>query len=123
MRLRRPLVAISLRHQDVRSRCPRDVSSGHPRDGQIGCLGNVLGTFEVNILGRSWGPVFASWEGSTGLKQFNNSKAFIEYSNDLDDIYNNIHEGNPNEKCKILIALDDMIDDMLCIKKRNAVVT
>ena len=67
--------------------------------------------------------MFASWEGSTGLKQFNNSKAFIEFSNDLDDIYNNIHECNPNEKCKILIALDDMIDDMLCIKKRNPVVT
>ena len=27
---------------------------------------------------------------STGLKHFNDSKAFIEYSNDMDDIYKNI---------------------------------
>ena len=29
---------------------------------------------------------------STGLKHFNDSKAFIEYSNDMDDIYKNIEE-------------------------------
>ena len=35
---------------------------------------------------------------STGLKYLNDSKAFIEYSNDVDDIYENIEEYNPNEK-------------------------
>ena len=30
-----------------------------------------------------------------GLKHFNDSKAFIEYSNDMDDIYKNIEEYNP----------------------------
>ena len=35
---------------------------------------------------------------STGLKHFNYSKAFIEYSNDMDDIYKNIEENNPNKK-------------------------
>ena len=29
---------------------------------------------------------------STGLKYFNDSKAFIEYSNDMDDIYKNNEE-------------------------------
>ena len=29
---------------------------------------------------------------STGLKYFNDSKAFIEYSNDMDDTYKNIEE-------------------------------
>ena len=29
---------------------------------------------------------------STGLKHLNNSKAFIEYSNDMDDIYKNVEE-------------------------------
>ena len=29
---------------------------------------------------------------STGLKYLNNSNAFIEYSNDMDDIYKNIEE-------------------------------
>ena len=27
---------------------------------------------------------------STGLKRFNDSKAFIEYSNDMQDVYRNI---------------------------------
>ena len=35
---------------------------------------------------------------STGLKHSNDSKAFIEYSNDMDDIYKNIEEYNPNKK-------------------------
>ena len=35
---------------------------------------------------------------STSLKHFNDSKAFFEYSNDMDDIYKNIEEWNPNKK-------------------------
>ena len=42
---------------------------------------------------------------STGLKHLNGSKAFIEYSNDMDDIYKNIAEYNPNKKRKILTVL------------------
>ena len=34
-------------------------------------------------------PYKAKWK-STGLKHFNDSKAFIEYSNDMHDIYKNI---------------------------------
>ena len=41
---------------------------------------------------------------STRLKHLNNSKAFIEYSNDMDDVYKNIEESNPNKKQKILIV-------------------
>ena len=33
---------------------------------------------------------------STGLKHFNDSKGFIEDSNDMDDIYKNIKKYNPN---------------------------
>ena len=46
---------------------------------------------------------------STGLKLFNDFKAFIEYLKDLDDIYKNIEENNPNKKRKILIVFDYMI--------------
>ena len=52
-----------------------------------------------------------------GLNHFNNSKAFIEYSNDMDDIYKNIEEFNSIKKDKILIVFDDMIVDMLKNKK------
>ena len=48
---------------------------------------------------------------------------FIEYSNDMDDIYKNIDEYNPNKKRKILIVFDDMITDMLSNKKLNPTVT
>ena len=37
----------------------------------------------------------------------------IEYSNDMDDIYENITEYNTNKKQKILIVFVDMISDML----------
>ena len=60
---------------------------------------------------------------STGLKFLNDSKAFIEFSNDMDDIYKNIKEYNLNKKQKILIRLDDIIADMLNNKKLNPIVT
>ena len=41
---------------------------------------------------------------NTGLKHLNNSKAFTEYPNDMDDVHENIEEYNPNKKCKILIV-------------------
>ena len=41
------------------------------------------------------------------------SKAFIEYSNIMDNIYKNIEQYNPNKKRKISIVFDDMIADML----------
>ena len=52
-----------------------------------------------------------------------NSKAFIEYSNDMDDVYKNIEDYKPNKKRKILIVFDDMIADMVCNKKLNPIVT
>ena len=60
---------------------------------------------------------------STGLKNFNDYTAFIEYSNDMNDNYKNIREYNSNNKRKILIAFDDMIVDMLSNKKLNPIVT
>ena len=60
---------------------------------------------------------------STGVKHFNDYKAFIEYLNDVDDISKNIEEYNINTKRKILIAFDNMIADMLSNKKCNPIVT
>ena len=54
---------------------------------------------------------------STGLKHLNDFRAFMESSNDMDDIYKNIEEYNSNKKCKILIVFDDMIADMISNKK------
>ena len=60
---------------------------------------------------------------NTGLKHLNDSKAFIECSNDMDVIYKNIEEYNQNEKSKMLIVFDDRIADMLSNKKLNPRVT
>ena len=56
---------------------------------------------------------------STGLKYLNDSKGFIEFSNDMDDVYKNIEEYNPNKKHKILTAFDDLIADMLIHQQLN----
>ena len=56
---------------------------------------------------------------NTGLKHVYGSKIFIEFSNDMDDIYKNIKKYNPNKKRKILIVSDDMIVDILSNKKLN----
>ena len=60
---------------------------------------------------------------TTGIKYLVDSKAFIEYSNDMDDFYKNIQEYNPNKKSKILIVSDDIIADMLSNKKLNPILT
>ena len=60
---------------------------------------------------------------SIGLKNFNDSKAFTEYSNDMDDIYKIIEEYNPDKKPEILIVFDDIIADMLSNKKLYLIVT
>ena len=60
---------------------------------------------------------------SIGLKHFNDPKAFIEYSNDMQDVYKNIEEYNLGKKRKVLIVFDDMIADMINNKKLNPIVT
>ena len=46
---------------------------------------------------------------SVGLKHFNDPKAFIEYSNDMHDVYKKIDSYNHDKENKILIVFDDMI--------------
>ena len=58
-----------------------------------------------------------------GLNYFNNPKAFMEYSNDMQDVQKNIEDYNPIKKRKILIVFDDMIADMINNNKLNPIVT
>ena len=60
---------------------------------------------------------------STRLKHFNDPKAFIEYSNDMQDVYKNIDEYNIDKERKRIIVFDDMIADMINDKKLNSIVT
>ena len=58
-----------------------------------------------------------------GLKHFNDLKAFIEYSNDMHDVYKNINDYNLDKENKTLKVFDDMIADMINNKKLNSIVT
>ena len=60
---------------------------------------------------------------SVGINHFNDSKAFIKYSNDMCNVYKNINHYNPDKQSKILKVFDDMIADMIQNKKLNSIVT
>ena len=47
---------------------------------------------------------------------------FIEYSNTMDDVYNNIDYYNLKRKRKVLIVFDDMIADIMTNKKFQAII-
>ena len=54
---------------------------------------------------------------NAGIKHLNDSKAFTEYSNTMNDVYENINNYNSSRKRKILIIFDDMITDITTSKK------
>ena len=57
-----------------------------------------------------------------GIKHLNDPKTFIEHSNTMDDINNNIDDYNPSRKRKILIAFDDMVTDIMTNKSFQAII-
>ena len=52
-----------------------------------------------------------------GTIHFGDPNTFIECSNAIDDVYQNIDDYNPSRKEKILIVFDDMIADIMTNKK------
>ena len=57
-----------------------------------------------------------------GTKHLNDKNAFIECSNTMDDVYENIDNYNSNRKRKILIVFDDLIADIMGNKKFQAII-
>ena len=47
-----------------------------------------------------------------GIKNLDDPKAFIEYSNDMNDVLDDINNYNKNRDKKVLIVFDDMIADI-----------
>ena len=58
-----------------------------------------------------------------GINHFNDPEAFIEYSNDMGDVYKNINYDNPDKENKILIVYDEIVADMIHNKKLDSIVT
>ena len=54
---------------------------------------------------------------NAGVKNLNDPNAFIECSNMMDDVYENINDYNPIRKRKKLIVFDDMIADIMTNKR------
>ena len=59
---------------------------------------------------------------TAGIKHFNDSTAFIGYSNDMADVFTNIDDYNKKRKRKVLIVFDDMIADIISSKKFKAII-
>ena len=51
-----------------------------------------------------------------GTKHFSDPNAFIECSNTMDDVYENIDDYNPNRQTKILIVFNDILQTLCQIK-------
>ena len=58
-----------------------------------------------------------------GIDHLNDPRAFIEYLNDIHNVYKNIDEFNPDKDNKNVIVLDDMIAHMINNTKLNSIVT
>ena len=59
---------------------------------------------------------------NAGIKNLNDPSAFIECSNTMADVYNNIDDYNLKRKRKILIVFDNMIADIMTNKKFEAII-
>ena len=59
---------------------------------------------------------------NVGTDYFNDPNAFIECSNRMDDVYQNIDDYNPNRKRKILIVFDGMIADIMSNKEFQVII-
>ena len=57
-----------------------------------------------------------------GIKHLNDSNAFIECSNTMSDVYENIDDYNQSRKRKILIVFDEMIEEIMTNKKFQIII-
>ena len=55
------------------------------------------------------------------MKNLKDKNAFIEYSNNMDNIYDDINDYNKKRKRKVLIVFDDMISQIMSNKKAQQV--
>ena len=54
---------------------------------------------------------------NSGINHLNDLNAFMECSNTLDDVYENINDYNLSRRRKILIVFDNMIADIMTNKR------
>ena len=57
-----------------------------------------------------------------GIEMLQNAKAFIEHSNDMNDVFENINDYNKKRNKKVVLVFDDMIADIEHNKKFKKVI-
>ena len=57
-----------------------------------------------------------------GIKKLNDPHAFIEYSDDMNDVLDDINNYYKNRDKKVLIVFDDMISDVECNKNFKQII-
>ena len=68
-------------------------------------------------------PLLINELEKVGSENSKNPKAFINYSQTIDNVYENFEDFNPTKKSRVLIIIDDMIADMESNKKLSPIVT
>ena len=58
-----------------------------------------------------------------GIKKLKNPKAFIDYLQTFDDIYENLEDYNPTKERRVLIVFDNMLTAMESNKTLSPIVT
>ena len=77
----------------------------------------VTDPFESNYL------LFINGKEKVGIKELKHPKAFIDYSQTIDDVYEYLEDYNPTKKRKALIVFDNIRADMRANKTSHLSVT
>ena len=58
-----------------------------------------------------------------GIKELKNPKAFTDYSQTIDNVYQNLEDFNPTKTRRVLLLFDNIIADMESNKKLSPIIT
>ena len=56
--------------------------------------------------------LFIDGKEKVEIKNLENTKAFIDYLETIDDVYENVEDYNPAKKRRVLTVFEDLITDM-----------
>ena len=56
--------------------------------------------------------MFINGREKIGMENLKNPKVFTDYSQTIDNVFENLEDYNPTKKRKVLIVFDDLVADM-----------
>ena len=63
------------------------------------------------------------WREEVVIENLKNQKTFTDYSQTIDDVYEDLEDYNPTKKRRVLIVFDDIIADLKSNKNLSPIVT